>query len=301
VLKSLKDVLQLPPLEWLIHDILPLYGLLVLGGTPKLGKSRSSLDLVQRVLRGRPGFGTFAPSARVTSGRVLYYNIEGGHYGVRERDKGIAPAQMFKFMNTEQRSRLFIEGDPILFTSARGQILRGAVNEAIAAWSGFDLVVLDPLVHFRGCDENNNQHTSALFRAIRVAAEQAKTSVVVVHHARKPSRNGDGPEDASESTGLELRGASAVFASADNIIMMGPSSAGLVCSFDLRYGPKRGTLTLQSDAVTGLLYPRVRYNNTIAPDAADWMADNGNDPVGYGRSFGVQPTLAERIMLQACN
>jgi len=298
--KTLNEVLSLPPLQWRIADLLPLGGMLMIGGTPKLGKSRVSLDIAQRVLRGRPVFGCFAPAPTAS---VLVYNIEGGHYGIRERDKGEPPAQMFKFLATEQRERLFVENEPLLFTSSKGELRESVVREAAEAWRGIDLVILDPLVHFRACDENNNQHTSVLFRGIRVAAERAGASVIIVHHARKPSqqRDSDGNGDASPTSGLELRGASAAFGATDNVVMMGASEGGLACSFELRYAPHRDPLVLTSDRRTGLLYARVKFGNSLAPDPRDWATDNGNDPEGYAEAFGYQPGFAERIIKETCD
>lgn len=292
--KSLNEVLALPALEWRIADVLPLRGMAMLGGTPKLGKSRASIDLAQRVLRGRAVFGQFKPAPTQS---ILLYNIEGGYYGVRERDKGEPPSQMFKFLTREERERLMIEDRPILFTTAKGELRDAAVKQAIDAWSGYALVILDPLVHFRACDENNNQHTSVLFRAIRVAAEQANTSVIIVHHARKPATQNDDSEEGS--TGNELRGASAAFGATDNVVMMSRNEAGLLCSFDLRYAPHRDPIILISDRRTGLLYPRRQFGNSMAPDPRDWVLDNGDDPEGYAEAFGYQPGFAERVIQEA--
>jgi hypothetical protein len=52
----------------------------------------------------------------------------------------------------------------------------------------YDLVVLDPLLQFIGCDENNNTHAGVLMGAMKEwAAEETKT-ILLLHHATRSTQ-----------------------------------------------------------------------------------------------------------------
>ena len=53
-LHSIQDVLNLPPLEWLVEDVLPVGGQAVLYGPSGEGKSFVALDMALAIASGQP-------------------------------------------------------------------------------------------------------------------------------------------------------------------------------------------------------------------------------------------------------
>jgi RecA-family ATPase len=78
-LLSLDEIENLPPLEWLIEELLPARGLAVLYGAPKLGKSFLALDWALSVAAGKRWLGRM-----VRKGDVVYIYAEGVS-GLRSR------------------------------------------------------------------------------------------------------------------------------------------------------------------------------------------------------------------------
>lgn len=273
---SLTRVLALHEPKWCIDTLLPVEGVLVLGGPPKTGKSRLMLDTTLRALRGRPAFGTF----KQTVARALYYNAEGGAHGMRLR------ASMYAHLGQATLDRMDVSGAPFGLTLGNGGIIPGIVERLAREWEPYDLVVLDPLVAFHTCDENNNQQMHAVFGAIRTAAEHAHASVAVVHHTSKPGHDST-LMDRLDSGGMLLRGASAIHGAADNIIVAWPVKRppSVKLAFDTRYERQVDHIGMVADKVSGLFYRDVGGG---MGDPEDFAADWGWDQARYCAAFGVQ-------------
>ncbi len=80
VSKFLETVGDPPPM--LVDKLIPDYGLILIAGKPKFGKTFLALDVADCVCRGLPVFGEFAVSR---SGPVCYLAMEDGKFGIANR------------------------------------------------------------------------------------------------------------------------------------------------------------------------------------------------------------------------
>ena len=218
-----------PRADVIARGVLPREGLLVVGGKPKVGKSLmlDNLDL-QRV-RGRPWLG-FPTDPGVT----FTLNPEVS-----------APAAVERF-------RTMLKNDPepvpegrLHLKTRRGVLLDTPDGLAqIMAWleeTGADVLRIDPLARAMSGEENSNRDMGAVVRAVDSLIERYGVAVILAHHPGKPSK------DQPRTGGDRLRGAGALFAAADTVVMMDKTEDGFTLSFDLRGGreiaPMRVTRT----------------------------------------------------------
>lgn len=200
------------------HAVLPREGLLVDGGKPKVGKTLKLDNLCLQRARGKPwlGFPT-------DPGATLILNPE------------VSPRA------TAERFRTMLKHDPepvpegrLHVKTRRGILLDTPDGLAqIVTWleeTGADLLCVDPLARFMSGDENSNRDMGAVVRAIDSLIERYGISVIVAHHPSKPTK------DQPRTGGDRLRGAGALFAAADTVIMMDRTEDGFTLTFDLRGG-----------------------------------------------------------------
>lgn len=78
---SIADLAALPPVRWLVRDVLPAEGIAAIHGPPICGKTFVALDLLDAVAAGRPWF-----RHRATAAPVLYVAME-GERGIAQRSQ----------------------------------------------------------------------------------------------------------------------------------------------------------------------------------------------------------------------
>lgn len=283
-LLDLESVLQLPPLEFCIEDLLPRGGLIVLGGDPKWGKSVILLDLVLRGVQARSAFGRYQQRYQ----KVLLVNIEGRHQGIRMRD------MMLNSVDKVTREKILVSGKPFRFTLPTGapnpQIFN-RLREVIVA-NKIELAVLDPLISFHSGDENNSQHMVAILDDLRSVGEATGCAFMIIHHTRKMGSQ-QTMEDAIDQGGNMLRGASGIFGAVDSLVLLWRIDDGRrrLLTFSCRYA--RGdtsAIEMQMDQQTWRMFPM----RGGVPDPVEWMASNGREDWDkYATVFGLPAPLIE--------
>lgn len=221
--QQLLDFLRTPilPQPFVIgRGILPVMGKMILGGTPKSGKSFLLLNMMIDLAMGRNLFSAYYPSGTpvfpvARPWRVLYLEQELGEQGMLERflGKDGDPGILTGYTDDDLR-------DVPLFVRPRTTKMRldtddghKYIADEIAACKG-EVVFGDPMAKFHLGEENDSQEMGAVLRGVDHLIEDFKISWGFVHHTVKPPLD---PRFARHG-GDKLRGSSAIFGDVDTVI-----------------------------------------------------------------------------------
>lgn len=191
---------EFPPLEWLVRDIIPKQGVMLLAGRPKLGKSWLALQAAHRVCTGQDFFGH-----STAQGTVLYLALEDGQRRTQRRLKEQS------WTVSEARSVFFGYELPGGLDPDGLDRLRIMIEQTEPA-----LVVLDALAKVlpKGIKENVAEDMARVLYPLSDLANRAGCAMLVVHHHRK----GAGAERGF--VGEDIRGSSAILAAVDGVISL---------------------------------------------------------------------------------
>lgn len=189
-----------PPIPWLCH------GLKLAPGRPALvcgygysGKTIVAQALALAVASGTRLFGLY----QCRRGRVLHVDYEQGERMTAERYQRLARAQ--GLTPDDLRGHLELVTFPSL-TLDRPE----AEQELRRAAEGYALVVIDSFTcAVPGIEENSREIAGPLYALARIS-EKTGATFVVIHHARKPSK------DAPGGAAMAIRGSSAIFGAVDS-------------------------------------------------------------------------------------
>lgn len=202
------DALELDPPKMIVENLIPA-GLSILAGRPKRGKSWFALDLALAVASGGPALG----SEKVCRGSVLVGALED------------SPARMKSRLN-----RLLGDGETLpagLHLANQLPRIGAGLLEALSSWldahDDASMIVLDCYAKIRAPRARGVDPYEADYAALeglqRLALERG-IAVIVIHHTRKASVEGDtSPFDA-------IHGSTAIFGVADAALVIAPSPAG---------------------------------------------------------------------------
>lgn len=221
------------PTPFIVGNLLPYKGKIIVAGPPKANKSWVCLSMALDIARGRALFDAHAkesgkaifPVYKRT--RVLYFEWELGHQGVKDRMKGLLP-------NPEDA--LGIE----LYFRTRDVTLRmdteegrGLIEREVSATEP-GVLVMDPLAKSHGLNEDSSSEMGSLLRFQDYLVEKYGVSIITVHHTAKP--NFEHPRRGGD----RLRGSSAIFGDCDGVVLVNRKSEEsakepiLELSFELR-------------------------------------------------------------------
>ena len=193
--------------SWLIDGLWGEEAVGILGGEPKCCKSFLSLDMAVAISSGQPCLGRYQVA---NPGRVLLYAAEDSPRIVKNRLIGVAAARGVSLaacdiqVITSERLRLDQQCDI------------DALNETVAALRP-RLLILDPFVRLHRIDENSSSEVAVILGSLRQMQKRYKTSILVVHHAKK---SGGGMR-----AGQALRGSSEFHAWGDSNLYMRRSAS----------------------------------------------------------------------------
>lgn len=178
---SAGELMELPPLRWLVRGVVPLNGLACIYGASGSGKSFLALDMCAAVADGREWF-----DCRVTAAPVVYVALEGEH-GFRQRVKawqvhhGRAVPGLLRFVMQPLDMR---KSDDVAELAA-------AVIASGGAGGAGGLLVIDTLNRAAsGADENSSTDMGQLIDAAKVLQSQLGWTVLLIHHSGKDAAKG---------------------------------------------------------------------------------------------------------------
>jgi hypothetical protein len=230
------------PIEWIVENLIPRYGLVILAGKAGVGKSMVTLHLSHAVVNGEPLFGAFPIQNR---GGVLIIDNENypGLYLQRVRALGLNPLEGIDTLNLTE------------FSIDRRQSIEWL--EKALAEKKYTLVVLDSWTNLiRETDENKAPEVGKVLSRLRKIAYEHGCCFVLIHHVRKNMPYAVDPKD-------ELRGSSTLMNEADLVIAMresGKDGFRVLTTIKQRYGKEvavglkfienNGRLVLQGREIT---------------------------------------------------
>ena len=194
--------------SWLVDGLWGEEAVGILGGEPKCYKSFLSLDMAVAISSGLPCLGRYQVS---NPGRVLLYAAEDSPRIVKTRLMGVAAARGVSLaacdiqVITAERLRLDQQKD------------LESLDETVATLRP-RLLILDPFVRLHRIDENSSSEVAAILGNLRIIQKRHKTSILVVHHAKK---SGGGMR-----AGQALRGSSEFHAWGDSNLYMRRTPSG---------------------------------------------------------------------------
>jgi hypothetical protein len=185
---SLAELVQRPPVPWLVENLVPAQGVTLFAGAPKTGKSMVLIDLMLGIAHGRTRWlGRTIRTTTEPSG-VLYLLLEG---------QSGSPARVRGWQAAHPAERLVGRFEVLDDFDLPGALLGEAGAPLTEAWlarlaaewqaagTPLRLVVLDTLAQSSDGAENKTEEMAPVMRALARVAARLKVAVVLVHHIRK--------------------------------------------------------------------------------------------------------------------
>ena len=172
---TVRDLLRLKVMSWLVKGLLPSEGIGALFGPSGSGKSFLIIDLLMHLCLRRDWFGYKIHKKHT----VLYLALEGGA-GVRNRIEAF-----LKHNAINEPDNFFTIIDNFDIRQQFGDLIETVkeINPSI--------IVIDTLNQSAaGCDENSNVDMSLIVSRAKIIADAIKGLVLLVHHTGKDASKG---------------------------------------------------------------------------------------------------------------
>lgn len=208
------------PASWLVERLLTDGGVSGIIGEPKTTKSWLAIEVALSVASGTPvlGWDRFrVPRARPAA----YFFAEDHHESVVSRirafaaGRGVNPEDLARNLHVQPRGKY-------LDLSKDDDVARVIASARMIGQLG--LLVLDPLRDVHSGKENESDDMAAVFKRLRLIAVLLDCAVLVVHHAKKPGKEG-------ATNGNEIRGSSVINGALDARILLKGLSGDGECVF----------------------------------------------------------------------
>lgn len=177
-LKAAADLLNAPPLRWMVRGVLPSEGLACLYGTSGSGKSFLALDLCAAIASGSRWF-----SRKVNAAPVVYLALE-GEAGFSQRVKAW---QQHHRTALPDSLRFIMQPFDLL----NPEDLQAMAAAFVAAGGSGGLLVIDTLNRAAsGAEENASRDMSGIIDAAKALQTQINGAVLLIHHSGKDQSRG---------------------------------------------------------------------------------------------------------------
>lgn len=176
----------LPPVKWIIPDLLPA-GLALFAGPSKAGKSWLTLWLCLQVAQGKPMWGR-----EIEPHTVLYLSLEDTFNRLQKR--------LLQLVGSEEApERLVMQTE----CGSIGQGLEEQLTSFIYQHPDTGLIVIDTLQKVRSSDQNNSMYASDYkeISALKALADKYNICILLIHHLRKQAAD-DPFQQIAGSNGL---------------------------------------------------------------------------------------------------
>jgi hypothetical protein len=192
-LMTLAELRAMPPVEWLVENLLTRTGLGVLYGPPGAGKSFAALELAACVARGQPFHGL-----AVEQGAAIYIAGEGVG-GLGKRVKALEAARGW-----QGDAPLYLLGQAVAFAE-QGEVER-LMQTISARGERVALVVVDTVARaLLGHEENSADSMGAFVAACDAVKRHCGGALLGIHHSGKDAARG-------------ARGSNSLVAGADSVL-----------------------------------------------------------------------------------
>jgi hypothetical protein len=180
---TLEDLLNLPPKEWIIENVIGAGDLAMVYGAPGSGKTFVVIDLIFAACIGQ----TFAMRFNVDRPLNVAYAAGEGVSGLPMRFAAAA-----SFYGVDKLPNLtFVDNTPQLFdfkisTSIQAFVAQWKKAQETGKKGKLDIFVIDTLHSATaGADENSSQDMGTVLASAKYAARELGCAVILVHHTNK--------------------------------------------------------------------------------------------------------------------
>lgn len=176
----------LPPVKWIIPDLLPA-ALALFAGPSKAGKSWLTLWLCLQVAQGKPMWGR-----EIEPHTVLYLSLEDTFNRLQKR--------LLQLVGSEEApERLVMQTE----CSSIGQGLEEQLTSFLYQHPDTGLIVIDTLQKVRSNDQNNSMYASDYkeISTLKALADKYNICILLIHHLRKQAAD-DPFQQIAGSNGL---------------------------------------------------------------------------------------------------
>jgi len=200
---AVKDI---PPLEWLVKDMIPREALCMLAGPPKSYKSFFALDLCVSICTGRPflnhetDFRNMEEGADHSFPACVYLDLESGERRPRDRMNMILGQDSKKPDNLH-----FITAENDTAPARVGEGLEEQLLMLCADIPHLALVVIDVLQYVKPTGkrgQNSYENDYEILKALNKVSKAAGVSILVLNHTRKDRSSADVFANISGSTAM---------------------------------------------------------------------------------------------------
>jgi len=192
---------EIPEQVWLVEGYIPAAAFTIISGQPSSYKTRFALDLTLSVAQNKPLYGKIP----VKESGVLIIDEESGR----------------RLLHRQLREQGAFKGLPIRISSQNSFKLDdnsvGLVLLECRTY-GLDTVIFDSLSHIHTANENDAPEMTRVLKLLQKLTGSGITVIVITHNRKESQFGGYG--------GSEVRGSSAIFASADAQITLIPKGDG---------------------------------------------------------------------------
>jgi putative DNA primase/helicase len=172
------DLLNTPPLRWLVRGVVPAQGLACMYGASGSGKSFLALDMCAAVAGGAEWF-----DCRVTAASVTYVALEGEH-GFRQR---VNAWQQHHGRDIPNALRFVMQP----FDLRNSDDMVELADAVIASGGAGGLLIIDTLNRASGgADENSSKDMGEIIDAAKGLQAKLGGTVLLIHHSGKDATKG---------------------------------------------------------------------------------------------------------------
>lgn len=171
-----------PEFKWIVQDMIPKQGFVILGGAPGSGKSFFSMHVTNSIVSGKPVGNYFDV---IESGNVLYIDEENGFVTILNRFQKLAKGQHID-VGTMNNIKL------VVFESVQIDTFDG-YTKLIALIEKYEpkIIVLDSLVRMMAGNENDATDVRMIFDNIRKILKEHEVCFIALHHTSKTANGKD--------------------------------------------------------------------------------------------------------------
>lgn len=208
---SLKQIRAMPPIKWLVKDLLTSSGFSVMYGQPGCGKTFLALDLALCVATGRDFHGM-----ATTQGNVLYIVGE----GIGGISKRVAVWTVHNEVS-EDDVPIWVLPTAVNFSKPdEVEMLLATIDELERKHGKFSLVVVDTVARsMLGADENSATDMGKFVKSCDAVKEHCGCALLAIHHSGKDSSKG-------------MRGSSALMGAVDTSLRIKKAGEQITLNMD---------------------------------------------------------------------
>ncbi len=183
---SFSDLLNLPPKDWLIDQILGAGDMGMIYGPPGCGKTFVIIDMIMAACTGKQWALRFNVRRHLNIAYCAGEGISGlpGRFAAAAHHHGITDLANFTFFKTVPQ--LYNDGDSIETVTIRQFIREWKKRQEDGDAKPLDLLIIDTLhAASTAADENSAKDMGKVLHACRWASQELGCAVLLVHHSNK--------------------------------------------------------------------------------------------------------------------